>query len=60
MSGRVIPDNDKRCAVNTLGDEIAKLSSLINAATHQLLLRLREFDALGGWAMQGARTYAEC
>ncbi len=57
--GRVVPDNDKCRTATALGDEIVKLGALINAATHKLLLRIREFDALGGWGMQGARTYAE-
>ena len=57
--GKVIPDSEKCRAVTALGNEIAKLGALINAATHKLLLALREFDALGGWGMQGARTYAE-
>ncbi len=56
--GKVIPDSEKCRAVTALGNEIAKLGALINAATHKLLLSLREFDALGGWGMQGARTYA--
>src|SRR4029453_2870306 len=32
-----------------LGDEIAKLSAHLDAATARLLTLIREFDARGGW-----------
>ena len=41
-----------------LGDEIAGLSARLNAATHQLLTRIRAFDELGGWHRQGAQRCA--
>jgi hypothetical protein len=33
-----------------LGDEIAELAAYLHAATHQLLVRLHEFDQRGGWS----------
>lgn len=41
-----------------LGDEIARLSAHIHAATHQLLVLIREFDAREGWA-NGFRSCAD-
>jgi len=35
--------------LDTLGDEIARLSAHIHAATYELLVMIREFDAQGGW-----------
>ena len=32
-----------------LGDEIARLSAHLNAATYQLLVLIREFDSREGW-----------
>ncbi|MFO8175024.1 MAG: DUF222 domain-containing protein, partial [Longimicrobiales bacterium] len=41
-----------------LGDEIARLSAHIHAATHQLLVLIRAFDEGEGWAW-GFRSCAE-
>ena len=43
-----------RCAIGTdathdLGDAIAELAARLHAATYQLLVMLREFDARAGW-----------
>ncbi len=42
-----------------LGNEIAELAAQIHVATHRLLLKLRAFDALDGWAAGGFRGTAE-
>jgi hypothetical protein len=52
------PDPSAPCA-RTLGDEIAELAAHIHVATHRLLLKLREFDAMTGWAGGGFRSTAE-
>ena len=44
--------------IEALGDEIARLSAHINAATHQLLVLIRAFDEGEGWAW-GFRSCAE-
>jgi len=36
-----------------LGDEIATLSAQLQVATYHLLVLLREFDEIGGWALPG-------
>jgi hypothetical protein len=41
-----------------LGEEIAKVSVHLTAATHRLLKLIREFDAGGGWHYQGAISCA--
>ena len=41
-----------------LGDEIAELSAHLDAATHRLLMLIRQFDEAGGWADQGALSCA--
>lgn len=41
-----------------MGDEIAEISSQIDAATHRLLACIRRFDELEGWAGSGALTCA--
>ena len=40
----------RRNASARLGDDIAKLAARIQAATYELLVMLREFDARQGWA----------
>ena len=40
----------RRNASARLGDDIAKLAARIQAATYELLVMLREFDAQQGWA----------
>jgi hypothetical protein len=44
--------------IDRLGDEIAVLSAQIQAATYELLVRLREFDKLEGWGSHGAKSCA--
>ena len=44
--------------VETLGDEIARLSAHIQAAQYQLLTLLRQFDEAEGWASGGFRSCA--
>jgi hypothetical protein len=44
--------------LDQLGDEIATLSTHIDAATARLLALIREFDARGGWAQHGCRSCA--
>ena len=41
-----------------LGEEIATLSAQLQVATYQLLVLLREFDELGGWAEPGLKSCA--
>src|SRR5687767_14192489 len=48
----------KMAEIDRLGDEIAVLSSQIQAATYELLVRLREFDKREGWGCHGARSCA--
>ena len=43
--------------IDRLGDEIAELSALLDAATARLLDLIREFDARGGWS-NGFRSCA--
>ena len=45
-------------AVDRLADEIAELSSHIDAATHRLLTLIRSFDEGSGWATHGALSCA--
>jgi hypothetical protein len=44
--------------VELLGERIAEQAAHLDAATHRLLADLREFDARGGWHLQGARSCA--
>jgi hypothetical protein len=44
--------------LEALGDEIARLSSLIQATTYRLLVLLRELDDRGGWCGGAARSCA--
>jgi hypothetical protein len=41
-----------------LGERIAEQAAHLDAAMHRLLTDLREFDARGGWRVQGAATCA--
>ena len=52
------PGNPEVDALERLGDEIALLSSHIEVAGARLLDLIREFDARGGWGVQGARSCA--
>ncbi len=47
-----------RETIDELGDEIALAATYIDAATHTLLTRIREFDDLDGWHRQGALSFA--
>ncbi|MCY4599801.1 MAG: DUF222 domain-containing protein [Acidobacteria bacterium] len=48
-SRRVHPDGP-RAELERLGDRIAELSARIQAATYELLVLIREFDARTGWS----------
>ena len=48
----------RREEIDELADAIAVHAARIDAATHELLTEIRRFDALGGWAWQGARSCA--
>ena len=56
-----MPDADERHSRrderNRLAHEIAELSARIDAAIYELLVRIRRFDELEGWA--GATSYAQ-
>lgn len=52
-----MPANNRQ-RVDELADEIATAAANIDAATHTLLATIREFDALKGWAAQGATSCA--
>jgi hypothetical protein len=41
-----------------LGEQIAEQAAHLDAAMHRLLADLREFDARGGWHVQGAMSCA--
>ncbi len=45
-------------AIDALADDIAEMAAHIDAATHRLLVLIREFDRAGGWAQQGALSCA--
>jgi len=47
-----------RQELDALGERIATISSEIDAATHELLTELRQFDNAGGWHTQGALSCA--
>lgn len=44
--------------LESLGEQIAEHAAHLDAALHRLLCDLRQFDAEGGWAAQGARSCA--
>ena len=44
--------------LDTLADRIARTAAGLDATTHRLLTDVREFDARGGWAAQGAVSCA--
>ena len=47
---RTLPDLNRRAELERLGDRIAELSARIQAATYELLVLVREFDARTGWS----------
>ena len=47
---RTVPDLNRRAELEHLGDRIAELSARIQAATYELLVLIREFDARTGWS----------
>ena len=47
---RTLPDLNRRAELERLGDRIAELSARIQAATYELLVLVREFDARSGWS----------
>src|SRR5881392_1360925 len=54
---KVVPTPAHLVELERLGDEIAKLSAHLDAATGRLLDLIREFDARGGWG-NGFRSCA--
>ena len=59
LSGLHAPHpNPERDELERLGDQIAELSAHPEVANARLLDLIREFDARGGWADQGARSCA--
>src|SRR2546426_8003698 len=50
--------NPEIAELERLGNEIAELSAHLEVANARLLDLIREFDARGGWATQGARSCA--
>ena len=44
------PPDNRRAELERLGDRIAELSARIQAATYDLLVLIREFDARTGWS----------
>jgi len=47
-----------RAAIDALADDIAETAAHIDAATHRLLVLIRDFDLAGGWHQQGALSCA--
>ena len=47
--GRATASGDRGAQLARLGDRIAELSARIQAATHELLVLIREFDEEDGW-----------
>ena len=47
---RTLPDLNRQAELERLGDRIAELSARIQAATYELLVLVREFDARSGWS----------
>ena len=47
-----------RPSVEQIGDAIADLAARLHAATYELLVLIRQFDASGGWSDAGARSCA--
>ncbi len=45
-------------AIDALADDIAETAAHIDAATHRLLVLIREFDRARGWDQQGALSCA--
>src|SRR5256885_1321107 len=41
-----------------LGNDIATMAARLNVVNHQLLTRIRRFDAIEGWFAQGAMSCA--
>lgn len=63
-TGYAIPASDyetskvRREEIDALDDEIARLSSHIEAAAYRLLVKIREFDRCQGWHDRGFRSCA--
>jgi hypothetical protein len=49
---------DARPSADQIGDAIADLAARLHAATYELLVLIRQFDASGGWCDAGARSCA--
>jgi hypothetical protein len=54
----LVNPEDHRARIDALGERIAEQAAHLDAATHTLLVDIREFDEQGGYAGQGARTCA--
>jgi len=50
--------SEKDIRGEALGDEIATLSAQLQVATYRLLVLLREFNEIGGWAEAGLKSCA--
>ena len=44
--------------IDELADRVAQAAAVVDAATHELLTRIRAFDESGGWYVQGATSCA--
>ena len=53
-----VAETKTRQQIDELADAIAVCAARIDAATHQLLAYIREFDLARGWAAQGAQSCA--
>ena len=47
-----------RVAIDAMADDIAETAAHLDAATHRLLVLIRDFDRAGGWHQQGALSCA--
>src|SRR5262245_18630758 len=50
LNGKIQTKRAESADLERLGDEIAELAAHLHAATHQLLVMLREFDERKGWS----------
>ena len=50
---------DQTAQADLLGDEIGRLAAELTVGEHRLINAIGEFDAIDGWARQGALTYGQ-
>ena len=50
---------DQTAQADLLGDEIGRLAAELTVGEHRLITAIGEFDAIDGWARQGALTYGQ-